>query len=302
MWRKRNSRDFYDGIRVFCLMKTLAIGSFFVLFAIVSGIATIPSSYAESTASVSIPLGTGVLGCETTNECFIPFEVTVDIGGVVTWSNDDTTGHTVTSGADFSADDVGTDFDSSLFFGGSTFEATFDTAGEFPYFCQVHPWMIGTVTVQAAMMEEEVVEETMMEEQTIMIAIETGSADAGEMVTVDLNITYLDGDVVEHVNYNIMATQGDEVVLDEKGVHDHDGVNTHTTMALPLAASDDMPLDVTVTFNGFGLPGDPMTGPIGEIATKQVVPEFGTIAMMILAVSIVSIIAVTTKSRVIPRL
>ncbi|MFB5631278.1 MAG: PEFG-CTERM sorting domain-containing protein, partial [Nitrosopumilaceae archaeon] len=37
-------------------------------------------------------------------------------------------------------------------------------------------------------------------------------------------------------------------------------------------------------------------------ATKKVVPEFGTIAMMILAVSIISIIAVTAKTRVIPKL
>jgi predicted secreted protein with PEFG-CTERM motif len=44
-----------------------------------------------------------------------------------------------------------------------------------------------------------------------------------------------------------------------------------------------------------------MTGPVGKVTTKQVVPEFGTIAMMILAVSIISIVAVTAKSKVIPR-
>ena len=35
----------------------------------------------------------------------------------------------------------------------------------------------------------------------------------------------------------------------------------------------------------------------GEIATKQVVPEFGTIAAMILAVAIISVIAVSARSR-----
>jgi len=40
----------------------------------------------------------------------------------------------------------------------------------------------------------------------------------------------------------------------------------------------------------------------GEDITAQVVPEFGTIAVMILGISIISIIAVTARSKVIPRL
>ncbi|HJJ26183.1 MAG TPA: PEFG-CTERM sorting domain-containing protein, partial [Nitrosopumilus sp.] len=46
---------------------------------------------------------------------------------------------------------------------------------------------------------------------------------------------------------------------------------------------------------------DTWTGPVGSVATAQVVPEFGTIAMMVLAVAIISIVAVTAKSRVVPR-
>ena len=46
-----------------------------------------------------------------------------------------------------------------------------------------------------------------------------------------------------------------------------------------------------------------MTGPIGEeVQFSNVVPEFGTIAMVILGVAIISIVAFTSKSRVIPRL
>ena len=101
---------------------------------------------ASTFASVSVPQGTSVPGCEETNECFIPFEVTVGVGGEVTWSNDDTAAHTVTSG---SAVDVSSgEFDSSLFFAGTTFSHTFEAAGEFPYFCQVHPWMTGIVNVE----------------------------------------------------------------------------------------------------------------------------------------------------------
>jgi predicted secreted protein with PEFG-CTERM motif len=135
-----------------------------------------------------------------------------------------------------------------------------------------------------------------------MVDIETGSADQGERLSIDVTFSMTDGDDVEHVNYDIKATQNGKVVLDDMGVHDHDGVMNHMTSPLPMAASDDAPVEVEIMFNGFGIPGEgDFTGPVGEVTTKQVVPEFGTVAMMILVVAIISIVAVTTKSRVIPR-
>jgi len=251
-----------------------------------------PTAFAEMTASVSIPAGSSVPGCEETNECWIPNDVTVDVGGEVTWTVDDSAAHTVTSGTPSDADSVGAMFDSGLLLVDGTFSYTFDEVGTVDYFCIVHPWMQGMVIVQEAMAEED---------GGIMVSITTGDAGAGEMMTVNVEFTNMDGSAVEHVNYDVMATQDGTTILDDTGVHDHDGVMEHTTMALPMAASDATPVDVQVTFNGFGI-DQPFTGPIGEVATKQVVPEFGTIAMMILAVSIISIIAVTAKTRVIPRL
>jgi predicted secreted protein with PEFG-CTERM motif len=275
-------------------MKTIAIGSFLVLFALVATFSA-PTAFAEMTASVIIPAGSGVPGCEETNECWVPNEVTVDVGGEVTWTVDDSAAHTVTSGTPSDADSVGAMFDSSLLMAGSTYSYTFDEEGTVDYFCIVHPWMQGVVIVGEAMAEED------GGADGIMVEITTGSAGAGETVTVTVEFTDMDGNAVEHVNYDVMATQDGTTILDDTGVHDHDGVMEHTTMELAMAASDATPIDVQVTFNGFGI-DPPFTGPIGEVATKQVVPEFGTIAMMILGISIISIIAVTAKIRVIPRL
>ena len=269
-------------------MKTIAIGSFFVLFAIVAGMLSGPA-YAEPTASVSTPQGTSVPGCEETDTCFLPYMVTVDVGGEVTWSNDDTAAHTVTAGS--AEDGPSGEFDSSLFMAGATFSHTFESAGEFPYFCMVHPWMEGIVTVGEAMMDGD---------DGLMVDIATGTADQGESLSIDVTFTMM-GEAVEHVNYDIKATQNGEIVLDEMGVHDHDGVMNHMTDPLPAAASDDAPVEVNVMFNGFGI-DEPFTGPIGQVETAQVVPEFGTVAMMILVVAIISIVAVTAKTRVIPRL
>jgi predicted secreted protein with PEFG-CTERM motif len=270
------------------LMKTIALGSFFVLFAVVVGL-TVPTAFADHpNAEVSLPEGSGVPGCEDTDACYIPSKVTISVGGEVTWSNDDTAAHTVTSGT--AAEGPDGNFDSSLFMAGTTFNWKADKAGEFPYFCMVHPWMVGTVVVEAEGAGGE-----------LMVDIKTTEGKAGQ--TMDVTVTFADmgGKSVEHVNYNIMATQDGKTVLDDKGVHDHDGVMTHKTMALPAAASDAKPVDVKVEFLGFGV-DKPFTGPIGEVATKKIVPEFGTITMMILGVAIVSIIAISAKSRVIPRL
>jgi predicted secreted protein with PEFG-CTERM motif len=71
-------------------------------------------------------------------------------------------------------------------------------------------------------------------------------------------------------------------------------------MTAPLGSND--PVDITITFQGYGV-NAPFTGPIGEkVVFTNVVPEFGTIAMMILGVALVSIIAVTTRSKIIPRI
>ena len=95
--------------------------------------------------TISIPIGVAVPGCETTQECYLPYEVTVATGATITWNNDDTAVHTVTSGSPT----VGVTglFDSSIFDAGDSFEYTFNDAGTYDYFCMVHPWMEGIVHV-----------------------------------------------------------------------------------------------------------------------------------------------------------
>jgi len=93
----------------------------------------------ELEGTISLPAGSGAPGCDETNECYIPFNAAVSTGDEVTWSNDDTAAHTVTSGTP--ADGPDGNFDSSLFMAGTTFSVTFDEAGDYPYYCMVHPWM-----------------------------------------------------------------------------------------------------------------------------------------------------------------
>ena len=94
--------------------------------------------------NITIPEGTAVSGCEENNVCYEPADVNVFPGSIVIWTNFDTAAHTVTSGTAQSGPDGKFD---SLIPAGNTWEKTFDKAGDYSYFCQVHPWMTGEVTV-----------------------------------------------------------------------------------------------------------------------------------------------------------
>ena len=288
-------------------MKTKAISSFFVLFAIAAGIvAMTPAAFADhSEVTIEPTPGSGAPGCEETAEgCYIPSTATVDVGGVVIMTNTDSAAHTYTSGTpDGGPDGV---FDTSLLMVDGSYEWTPTTVGEYPYFCMVHPWMQGIIIVQeveAAEADEMMDDDTMMAmdgEATAtgmlsdgtMVSIWTSTPTAGE--AMEISIEFADA---EHVNHDMTITQNGEEVLMDEGAHHHEGTGMHTTA--PLSSSD--PVDITITFQGYGV-DDPKTGPIGEeVVFSNVVPEFGTIAMMILAVAIISIVAVTAKSRVVPR-
>src|SRR5215204_525303 len=95
--------------------------------------------------SVSIVSGSSSL----TDTAYQPNPIQVSVGTTVIWTNDDSQPHTVTSGSNGQPDNK---FNSSPNFSpllnpGQTFSFTFTQAGDYPYFCMLHPNMVGTVSV-----------------------------------------------------------------------------------------------------------------------------------------------------------
>lgn len=72
-------------------------------------------------------------------ENYSPREMSVNAGSELTWENHDATMHTVT-------DRKGA-FDSSMIYAGGSWTHKFDSAGKYDYYCALHPWMEGSVTV-----------------------------------------------------------------------------------------------------------------------------------------------------------
>ena len=100
----------------------------------------------HSEGTIEPVAGSKFLGCQETPEgCFIPSIITVNVGEKVIFSNTDNVAHTFVSGSPVGGiHDV---FDSGLVFAGDSFEWHPTKAGKVPYFCMVHPWMTGNITV-----------------------------------------------------------------------------------------------------------------------------------------------------------
>lgn len=100
------------------------------------------------------------------------------------------------------------------------------------------------------------------------------------------------GDLIDHVNYNIVAMQNGKQVLSTSS-HSHGGDDKHTTEIL----SSNDPVDIQIEILGIGLPEDEAnwSGPIGETISLSIVPEFGTFAMLVLATAIMSIVLMGSK-------
>jgi plastocyanin len=73
------------------------------------------------------------------NFTFTPAELKLKVGDTVTWSNHDDIPHTVVSAGKFRSKAMDTD---------GTFSFTFTSAGEYKYFCSLHPHMTGTIKVE----------------------------------------------------------------------------------------------------------------------------------------------------------
>ena len=84
-------------------------------------------------------------GCEIDDRCYVPSLILTKKGNSVTWVNEDSAFHSVTSGFYGSPTEL---FDSGHLDPFESFTFTFDEVGDYDYFCTLHPWMKGQVTIE----------------------------------------------------------------------------------------------------------------------------------------------------------
>jgi plastocyanin len=103
-------------------------------------------SQERSSSASSLPITeegrvVSIIGNSGSNS-YNPNPIEIEVGDTVTWINNDSSPHTVTTSSSSNSN-----FDSDVLRSGETFSFKFDREGEYPYFCTLHPSMVGTVVV-----------------------------------------------------------------------------------------------------------------------------------------------------------
>jgi plastocyanin len=265
----------------------VAVGLASVIAAVLAPISTLAPAFA---ATIAVDLTPG--SSSKTNDAFSPNPVQAKVGDTVTWTNKDTTAHTITSGTGANDPDKGKAFDSSPNFNPlitpqATFSHTFEEAGEFPYFCALHPNMVGKVVVATA----------------------GGSGNGGTPPQTTKVTATLDGKSYEitvksatskATSATIKAKESVTVVFDKAGEVELTLPKDMISSINSVKAGNQELLNGQPTANADGSSTIKFTVPEGStsvvIKGATVVPEFPVIAA-ILAVSIAALIGYTRFAR-----
>jgi len=259
-----------------------------VVFSAILIFVGINSAYAQTTYTINMPTGSSSPEApyfwQNEKDGSTTGDITIKALDSVRWGNADTQLHTVTSGSpDGGSDGI---FDSGLIARGEFFMQQFTEVGTYDYFCVVHPWMTGIVTVTSGLQ-----------------VIPNVGADAGDGTTT-FNVEY-------EFNRVISSARVDEdqnsITFEMVGkVTSED--NTLTLMLpknlisgpLIIWADGQQITNFEMTEDGgvniVKIPLNPETELVSLVGTT-IVPEFGAITMTILAVGIFSLIAITYKTK-----
>jgi plastocyanin len=138
-------QKYYRSYCLSCIMNR--ISTTILLTALALGLISLSIDSTAIFAQTGTPISIVPGSSAPTNKIFYdPSPANVAVGTTVTWTNNDATLHTATSGTPDSGPSG--EFDSSYLTKGKTFQHTFDKAGTFDYYCTLHPFMIGQVVVK----------------------------------------------------------------------------------------------------------------------------------------------------------
>ncbi len=113
------------------------------LIVVLAGFLTACGASTKTSSSTSGASASGGNSVTIKNFAFQPQTLTVKVGTTVTWTNQDSTPHTV----QFSNKSIPPSSDLSAGGGRSTYSHTFAAAGTYPYICGIHNSMTGTIKV-----------------------------------------------------------------------------------------------------------------------------------------------------------
>jgi predicted secreted protein with PEFG-CTERM motif len=267
-------------------MKGLAILALLVVTLFVSSL--MGSALAQKTYDINIPTGAASPDApyfwQSEKDGKTDGKITILVNEHVLWKNADTDPHTVTSGTVEGG--VDGKFDSGLFGPGKSFKHQFTEVGTYDYYCLVHPWMTGVVTVKSGM----------------QVLPNVGSKVGDGKTTFD--VEYQFNRVISSANIDVGQNSITFQIVGKPS-----GEDNHLTLMLPKNLVKG-PLVVWVDgkqISNFELTAEgginkliiPLmqNSELVTIVGSSVVPEFGALSMIILAIGVMSFIAITLKTQ-----
>ena len=267
----------------------------FFLLLVLSSLVVIPifESAFATTFDINMPTGSASPDApyfwqnEKTGEASGNIEVVV--GDTVVWKNGDQAKHTITSGTlEEGPDGIfgGTDFLAP----GEFYSFTFNEKGSYPYFCLIHPWMTGVVTV----------------------------TDKGFKILSGVGKDVGDGLTTFNVDYQYNGVMTAATINEEKKsitfdlTSDPKSFDQNLTLMLPSSLIEgpyaifvDGKKDLTFNY----IPDEVNTVEIElsensyqvTIVGTKIVPEFGTLSLIVLGIAITSMV-IFQKSKIVPRI
>lgn len=223
--------------------------------------------------TIIIPPGTSKQGCEEKMICYFPNNIEIEQNAVVTWKNMDSEMHTVTSGNIIDGPD--NVFSSGLIKPEETFSYKFTTMRPYDYYCMIHPWMTGSVTVEFVPFDVNkriITKEGMTSDGSVIVVAQITEPINTEQLGIHIFFKNSTQNLLTNINYDLEVMQNTKTIFSVTKQYSHAGLAEHYTDALQF----DSPVDVKVKISGIGLPDNESnwTGPKGEIVMFSAVPEF----------------------------
>lgn len=245
-------------------------------------------AFAQETYVINIPTGAASIDApyfwQSEKDGDTSGKIEVRVLDYVRWENADTAAHTVTSGTP----EEGPDgiFDSSLFAPGKDFQYQFTIGGNFDYFCMVHPWMTGVVIVTSEL------------QMIPNVGANVGDGKTTFNVEYEFNRMIASATIDEEQNAITFEIVGKAKSED----HNLSLMLPKDLISEPLViwADGKQISDFEITSKGgineVVIPLDDKSERL-TIVGASVVPEFGAITMAILAIGVLSFIALTFKTQ-----
>jgi plastocyanin len=177
---------------------------------------------------------------------FSPSPATVNIGDTVTWVNNDSAIHTVTSGTDNTPDSefgLKDDGKPMLIFPGRTFEYAATQAATFHYFCWLHPTMIGTLQVSNSSSSSS---SPLMSQ--ISLSTDSSLLYGDDEVTIQGNVVGVNSTGQSLLLLRVLDPEGEEFLSDSVAIDDDGNFTYPLEISGPLGIPGQY--HVTALYNG----------------------------------------------------